>query len=874
MAANVTGSGALPILGAAHVPPVTMYQVLLVVFLGYLAVNRYQYWARTPKVMPLGFAPLPFIGPWIGAVRFLRNPNKLVREGMAKSKNGLLRIATIQGEYVLVTDRHKVAEYLKAPDSVLNAQDGSNDRLALQQQQIPFTMGYGIGHRTYHTAVVRGPITQSINAWTPLLDDECGLAFDDLIRCSVDYEPISLYDTIAITVGRMANRIYVGTEFCRNEEYLTNAADYAQAVVITAELIRPFPDWLKHILIRFMPVMRHRKKGESFLRTFIQERLDGKLDEFGQKPTDLVQRLIDAAPPIEKTVPQLAERVMALNVASIHTTTMTFTSALYSLAAEPEKYAEVLRNEVLEHLEDGQITAGTLASLPKMDSFLRESGRFNNAGLMAMQRNARKEFKFSDGTVIPPGAKVGAVTLALQRDPEVFENPDVFDGFRFYQAEPSETKPSTMVNTGTNFHLFGHGRHPCPGRFLAVHEMKIMFAKLLLRYDWKLAPGTKPEPFFIATMPGTLPRVSNPKSLDLRLAESARIVSRTWNCGNESGLNAACGIKKISSEEPHRLLESPRSNLSPGPPQGLDVSSLELLHNFTTRTFATLSESLILRDFYRITAVQLGLQCEYVMRTLLAVSALHLAYHRPDMRDHYQSLGMAHHQVATRDAMAVMADPSPATAETLFLFSSVTIHFALACPRKNDGPLFIEESGFPEWMFLLQGTRAFMRITGTQSSGLITPLLSHGTDRWLARQSNPEPTSRGHQYLDSMRSLISLRQSDVELRNIYIRAIDELQKSFSVFEGAGSEHCDLTDAFVWIFEVAEDLLPLLRVPTQEAVAVFAFFAVLLKRLEKHWYLRGWADHLIAKSYDLLDEEHRLWIQWPLEETGWIPSGRP
>lgn len=79
---------------------------------------------------------------------------------------------------------------------------------------------------------------------------------------------------------------------------------------------------------------------------------------------------------------------------------------------------------------------------------------------MAMQRNALKEFKFSDGTVIPAGAKIGAVSLALQRDPEVFENPDVFDGFRFYQAAPSETKPDTMVNTGANFHIFGHGRHP------------------------------------------------------------------------------------------------------------------------------------------------------------------------------------------------------------------------------------------------------------------------------------------------------------------------------------------------------------------------------------------------------------------------------
>jgi cytochrome P450 len=77
-----------------------------------------------------------------------------------------------------------------------------------------------------------------------------------------------------------------------------------------------------------------------------------------------------------------------------------------------------------------------------------------------MQKNARKDFRFSDGTVIPAGAKIGTVTLALHRDSKVYENPDVFDGFRFFQKEPSNSKPSTLVNTAVNHHVFGHGRHP------------------------------------------------------------------------------------------------------------------------------------------------------------------------------------------------------------------------------------------------------------------------------------------------------------------------------------------------------------------------------------------------------------------------------
>ncbi|KAL7619405.1 hypothetical protein AAE478_009944 [Parahypoxylon ruwenzoriense] len=103
-------------------------------------------------------------------------PVKVVHQGMANSTNGMFPIATLQGEYVLVTDCHKVAEYLKAPDSVLNAQDGAND-----QQQIPYTMGYGVGHKTYHTQVVRGPITKDIGPKTPMMVEEASLAFADLI---------------------------------------------------------------------------------------------------------------------------------------------------------------------------------------------------------------------------------------------------------------------------------------------------------------------------------------------------------------------------------------------------------------------------------------------------------------------------------------------------------------------------------------------------------------------------------------------------------------------------------------------------------------------------------------------------------------------
>lgn len=87
-------------------------------------------------------------------------------------------------------------------------------------------------------------------------------------------------------------------------------------------------------MVRFLPVTKYRRNGYEFLHKFIQDRLDGILDENGEKPEDLVQWLIDAAPPVEKNAVALSERVMALNVASIHTTTMVSVPSQPTIARE------------------------------------------------------------------------------------------------------------------------------------------------------------------------------------------------------------------------------------------------------------------------------------------------------------------------------------------------------------------------------------------------------------------------------------------------------------------------------------------------------------------------------------------------------------
>ncbi|KAF2183518.1 cytochrome P450, partial [Zopfia rhizophila CBS 207.26] len=239
-----------------------------------------------------------------------------------------------------------------------------------------------------------------------------------------DWSKVPIYDVIAKAVARVSNRAFSRTLlFMRYPPHLEKAIAYAQDVVVSTELIRAFPNWLKPLLIRLTPIHRQRKLASEIMGWIVQERLDTNW-EGKDKLDDMIQWLADTAPPVERTMPQIVERVMALNVASIHTTTMTLTSALYTLGARWEKYTPILRKEVRQHCEGGEVTKQALSKLTRLDSFLRECGRFNIPDFVSVRLvcNARKDFRFKDGTIVPTGARVGAPSLVLHNESQYYRD--------------------------------------------------------------------------------------------------------------------------------------------------------------------------------------------------------------------------------------------------------------------------------------------------------------------------------------------------------------------------------------------------------------------------------------------------------------------
>ena len=77
-------------------------------------------------------------------------------------------------------------------------------------------------------------------------------------------------------------------------------------------------------------------------------------------------------------------------------------------------------------------------------------------------RYAHKSHTFSDGTFIPKGTLVSATSRAAHFDEENYDNPDIFDPWRFAKMEKvdgSESLRNQFVNTHPEFLTFGLGKH-------------------------------------------------------------------------------------------------------------------------------------------------------------------------------------------------------------------------------------------------------------------------------------------------------------------------------------------------------------------------------------------------------------------------------
>ncbi|TDL22833.1 cytochrome P450 [Rickenella mellea] len=464
--------------------------VLVIVFITgfqYLQARRHD--IKVPAVGCSGF-----FSSYVAAFRWISHAKAILEEGYVKHKHGIFKVSQPDRWQVIITGPKLIEEVRRAPSNKLSLKAGLDESLAMG-----YTMGQELIDNSYHVAIIRTQLTRNLSSVFPQVRNEIVHSFQDLIPLTDDWVGYPAVETFMTIVARTSNRIFVGLPTCRDPDYIKLNIEYTVQVFKAATLIGLTPSFLRPIVGRLLsPARSGVRRGLKHLRPIIEERLR-KYEEYGlnypDKPNDMLTWMMDEAEGNERGVEILCLRMLSVNMTALHTSSMSLAQAMFHLASKPQ-YIEPMRVEVERVIQEDGWTKEAMTKMRKVDSFLKETQRVNGLSFLSTLRLAVDDYTFSDGTFIPKGTLMSVASAATHNDPELYENANEFQGFRFADLREDGVGDvkHQMVSTSPEYLPFGHGSYACPGRFFAANELKAMMAHIVLNYDVKMEPdGVRPQ---------------------------------------------------------------------------------------------------------------------------------------------------------------------------------------------------------------------------------------------------------------------------------------------------------------------------------------------------------------------------------------------
>lgn len=480
---------------------VTSY--VLSVALAYFVVARILWFLRSrsyPK-------DIPWVGGkngWLPSFRGMKEQHREGYELYGKQNEAYIVPGVLGNPPEVIMPRSQMAWMLDQPDHVLSTGAAHYDALIGEYNFLTNILLKDV----FHEHVLHRSLPRQLNGLIPGIQDELIRSIDDALGTDEDnWKTVKVWDTLLELIPYVTNRIFVGSPLCRNEDYISNMKAITNDIVRNMLILNTLPKVLMPVLgpIAALANQYHFRKTAKHSLPFITQRLqditrknDGDPEyQDWSPPNDYVTWHIQLAISegrIEELEPiRIAQRLVPINFASIHTTTMTaFNVMLDILSAGSSRggnnSGRDYETQVIASLreettrvwkeEGGQWSKVGLSKLHRMDSAIRESIRVNPFAQTILQRKVVAQHGITNATTgqhFQCGTTLSCPIWGIQHDQEYFGvEADSFDAFRFSRdREAFDSRPKTeqavdeglqlkktgLVTTSNLYLGFGHGRH-------------------------------------------------------------------------------------------------------------------------------------------------------------------------------------------------------------------------------------------------------------------------------------------------------------------------------------------------------------------------------------------------------------------------------
>ncbi|KAF4539473.1 putative C6 finger domain protein [Lasiodiplodia theobromae] len=301
----------------------------------------------------------------------------------------------------------------------------------------------------------------------------------------------------------------------------------------------------------------------------------------------------------------------------------------------------------------------------------------------------------------------------------------------------------------------------------------------------------------------------------------------------------------------------------------VDLAELELMHQYSTYTYLDIDREGV-RTMWRVNVPLLGFSEQCVLHNIMAFSAMHLASLRPEQSAHYAALAAHYSTLGLQRTTELLATADETNCQAIYVSAILICLYVLAKGPSPGDYLLFSDNGPSEWVPLLGGLRAIVNTYGLAvlRTGLLAPMAS-------LRSSATQPAAalENKPWIDWERPLEDLRAwliSAATEADVYVEALDGLTRCYEGRYGRGPERSYRGDSanqvvMGWIYRTKQDFILCLEQKRPMALVILAYFAPLLKSMEPMWYMRGWAEHIVAGVHMFVDEHYWAWLRWPQEQ---------
>ncbi|XP_034194593.1 putative cytochrome P450 6a13 [Osmia lignaria lignaria] len=233
-------------------------------------------------------------------------------------------------------------------------------------------------------------------------------------------------------------------------------------------------NWVGHVLqpegvIQFftramLDTLKYRKENNIFRPDFMNALLD-------------IQQHPEKAQSLKLTDQLLATQGFVFFVAGFENTSLTISHALYELAQHHEiqdKLREEIRDDYERHGET--LTYHRVNDMRYLDKVFKETLR-KYPVLTSLAREVLENYTFKGTNVtIPKGTKVWLPIFAIQRDPDIYPDPEKFDPERFSDEAVAARHPMSYLP-------FGDGPRNCIGARFSQNQIKLGIMAVIRKYQ-------------------------------------------------------------------------------------------------------------------------------------------------------------------------------------------------------------------------------------------------------------------------------------------------------------------------------------------------------------------------------------------------------